>query len=57
MDTTLNATALPLPMARSERLPTLVGCTMTVAFILLGVDLRAFAWGGLWLRAILQVRI
>jgi hypothetical protein len=57
MDITSNATALPLPMARSERLPDLVGYTMTVAFILLGVDLRAFAWGSLWLRAILQVRI
>jgi len=57
MDTTANATVMPLPTARSERLPDLVGCTMTVAFILLGVDLRAFAWGGLWLRAILQVRI
>jgi hypothetical protein len=57
MDTTANAAALPSPAARSKRLPHLMGCAMTVAFILLGVDLRAFAWGGLWLRAILQVRI
>ena len=57
MDTTANAAALPSPAARSKWLPHLMGCAMTVAFILLGVDLRAFAWGGLWLRAILQVRI
>jgi hypothetical protein len=62
MDTTANAAALPSPAARSERLPDLMGCTMTVAFILLGVDLRAFAWGGQWLcnqglRAIFPVRI
>jgi hypothetical protein len=57
MDTTLNAAVMPLPTPRSERFPGLMGCTTTVALILLGVDLRAFAWGGLWLRAILQVRI
>ena len=57
MNTTANATGLPLPAARSERFPDLAGCAMTVAFILLGVDLRAFVWGGLWLRAIFPVRI
>jgi hypothetical protein len=56
MDTTANAAA------RSERLPDLMGCAMTVAFVLLGVDLRAFAWGGQWLcnkglRAVFAVRI
>ena len=53
MDTTANAAP------RSKRLPDLTGCAMTVAFILLGVDLRAFAWGGqwMWLRAVLPVRI
>jgi hypothetical protein len=57
MDMTANAAALPSPAARSERLPDLTGCAMTVAFILLGVDLCAFAWAGLWLRAVFQVRI
>jgi hypothetical protein len=56
MDTTANAAA------RSERLPDLMGYAMTVAFVLLGVDLRAFAWGGQWLcnkglRAVFAVRI
>ena len=62
MDTTANPAALPSPAARSERLPDLVGCAMTVAFILFGVDLRAFAWSGQWLcdrglRAVFPVRI
>ena len=57
METTANAAALPSPMARSERVLDLIGCAMTIAFILLGVDLRVFAWGGQWLRAVFPVRI
>ena len=59
---TATAAVLPSPAARSERIPDLTGCAMTAAFILLGVDLRAFAWGGQWLcdrglRTIFPVRI
>jgi hypothetical protein len=52
VDTTANAAAMPSPAARSGRLPDLMGCATTVAFILFGIDARAVVLGGLWLRDI-----
>jgi hypothetical protein len=28
----------------------IAGCTITAVFVLFGIDLRAVAWGGRWLR-------
>jgi len=41
----------PLP-TRTERLSNLADCAVTAVFLLSGIDLRAVAWGGMWLREI-----
>ena len=30
----------------------IAGCAITAVFVLFGIDLRAIAWGGRWLRDI-----
>ena len=56
MDTTLNSAAFASPLARSGRLSDLAGCAMTAVFVLSGIDLRAIALGGLWLRDIAALK-
>ena len=33
-------------------LTAIAGCAITAVFVLFGIDLRAFFWGGRWLRDI-----
>lgn len=56
MDTTVQSATFASPPTRCERIPYIVGIAVTAVFVLFGVDLRAVAWGGLWLRAILPAR-
>jgi hypothetical protein len=56
MDTTGHSATFASPPTRSERIPYIAGIAMTAVFVLFGIDLRAIAWGGLWLRAILPAR-
>jgi hypothetical protein len=51
MDTTVNSAAFAsLPTRCCQRLSSLASCAVTTVFVLSGIDLRAIAWGGLWLR-------
>jgi hypothetical protein len=50
MDTTVNSAAFASLLTRCQRLSNLAGCVVTAVFVLSGIDLRAVAWGGLWLR-------
>jgi hypothetical protein len=52
MDTTGNRAAFVPHPTCAERLSNLTGCAVTAVFVLSGIDLRAVAWGGLWLRDI-----
>ena len=36
----------------NTQVATIAGCAVTAVFILSGIDLRAVAWGGRWLRDI-----
>lgn len=53
MDTAVHSAPL---LARSERLSNLAGCAVTAVFVLSGIDLRAVAWGGIWLRDIAALK-
>ncbi len=55
MDTTADSAAFASP-SRPGRLSDLAGCAMTTIFVLSGIDLRAVALGGLWLRDIAALR-
>jgi len=52
MDTAVNSAAFALRLTRSARLANLADCAVTAIFVLSGIDLRAVAWSGLWLRDI-----
>jgi hypothetical protein len=52
MDGTVSSAAFASRRIRTERLSNLAGCAVTAVFVLSGIDLRAVAWGGLWLRGI-----
>ncbi len=56
MDTTVNSAASASPLTRSERLSNLADCAVTAVFVLSGIDLRAVAWGGIWLRNVATLR-
>jgi len=60
MDITLTSAAfaspLTRPLAHPGRLSDLAGCAMTAVFVLSGIDLRAVALGGLWLRDIATLK-
>jgi hypothetical protein len=52
METTANSATFASPLTRPGRLSDLAGCATTAVFVLSGIDLRAVALGGLWLRDI-----
>jgi hypothetical protein len=34
----------------------IAGCVITAVFVLFGIDLRAVAWGGRWLRDVARIK-
>ena len=52
----MDRTANSAPLTRSERFATIAGCAMDTVFVLSGIDLRAVALGGLWLRDIAALK-
>jgi len=56
MDTAMNRAVPPSAPTRSERLSNLADCAVTAVFVLSGIDLRAVAWGGIWLRDVATLK-
>jgi hypothetical protein len=56
MDTTPNSAAFASSLSRPGRFSDLAGCATTAIFVLSGIDLRAIALGGLWLRDIVALK-
>ena len=56
MDTAMNRAVPPSAPTCSERLSNLADCAVTAVFVLSGIDLRAVAWGGIWLRDVATLK-
>ena len=56
MDTILNSATFASPLTRFGRLSAIASCAMSAISVLSGIDLRAIAWGGLWLRDIVTLK-